>query len=129
MDKAQLKQKILNVIKGMSENECFAIYRNGCDYFDCLDNEIFPMDDFDEIDGNQRPFSEVYEDLADDFSFNDNYYYQEGYAHYHSLSNLKGNELFWYTIDDFVDSAIYDEFDFGSPKIAKVFEEARSEEK
>lgn len=129
MNKAQLKQKILDVIKGMSESECFAIYRDGCAYFDCLDCEIFSMDDFDEIDGNQRPFSEVYEDLADDFNFNDDYYYQDGNAHYYSLSNLKGDGLFCRTIDDFVDSAIYDEFDFGSPKIAKVFEEVRSEEK
>lgn len=130
MNKAQLKGKILDVLKGMSESELVEAYQNGCNHYNCTDDMIFPMDEFDELEGNQRPFSEVYRDIDDkDFSFSDDYYYLDGYAHYHSLSNFKDSELFADAIDDFIDSAIDDEYDFGSPKIAEVFEEVRSEEK
>lgn len=128
MDKAQLKQKILNVIKGMSENERVAIYQEGCDCYNYVDDMIFPMDKFDEREG-KRHFSEVYEHIdAHDFSFNDDYYYLDGCGYYRSFSNIMDSYCA-YVLDDLIDYAIDDEFDFGSPKIAKVFEEARSEEK
>ena len=128
MDKAQLKQKILDALNGMSESELVKAYQNGCNHYNCPDDMIFPMDEFDELEGNQRPFSEVYRDLTDDFSFNDEYYYLDGYAHYHSLSDVQNSEFLADAIDDFVESAIDDEFDFGSPKIAEIFEEAEDEE-
>lgn len=128
MNKAQLKQKILDVIKGMSESERVAIYQKGCDCYNYVDDMIFPMDKFDEREG-KRSFSEVYEHIdAHDFSFNDDYYYLDGCAYYRSFSNIMDSYCA-YVLDDLIDYAIDDEYDFGSPKIAKVFEEVRSEEK
>lgn len=127
MDKAQLKQQILDVIKGMSESERIAIYLNGCEHFSWLDDMFFPMDKFDEREG-KRHFSEVYEHIdAHDFSFNDDYYYLDGCGYYRSFSNIMDSYCA-YVLDDLIDYAIDDEFDFGSPKIAEVFEEVRSGE-
>ena len=128
MNKAQLKQKILDALNGMSESELVEAYQNGCNHYNCTGDMIFPMDEFDELEGNQRPFSEVYRDLTDDFSFNDEYYYLDGYAHYHSLSDVQNSELLADAFDDFVESAIDDEYDFGSPKIAEIFEEDEDED-
>ena len=120
MDKAQLKQKILNVIKGMSENERVAIYQEGCDCYNYVDDMIFPMDKFDEREG-KRHFSEVYEHIdAHDFSFNDDYYYLDGCGYYRSFSNIMDSYCA-YVLDDLIDYAIDDEFDFGSPKNCQSF--------
>ena len=127
MNKAQLKQKILDALNGMSESELVEAYQNGCNHYNCPDDMIFPMDEFDELEGNQRPFSEVYRDLTNDFSFSGDYYYLDGYAHYHSLSDVQNSELLADAFDDFVESAIDDEYDFGSPKIAEIFEEDENE--
>lgn len=127
MNKAQLKQKILDALNGMSESELVEAYQNGCNHYNYPDDMIFPMDEFDELEGNQRPFSEVYRDLTNDFSFSDDYYYLDGYAHYHSLSDVQNSELLADAFDDFVESAIDDEYDFGSPKIAEIFEEDEDE--
>lgn len=127
MNKAQLKQKILDALNGMSESELVEAYQNGCNYYNCPDDMIFPMDEFDELEGDHRPFSEVYRDLTNDFSFSDDYYYLDGYAHYHSLSDVQNSELLADAFDDFVESAIDDEYDFGSPKIAEIFEEDEDE--
>lgn len=128
MDKVQLKQKILDALNGMSESERVTIYQEGCDCYNYVDDMIFPMDKFDEREG-KRHFSEVYEHIdAHDFSFNDDYYYLDGCGYYRSFSNIMDSYCA-YVLDDLIDYAIDDEFDFGSPKIAKVFEEARSEEK
>ena len=127
MNKAQLKQKILDALNGMSESELVEAYQNGCNHYNYPDDMIFPIDEFDELEGNQRPFSEVYRDLTNDFSFSDDYYYLDGYAHYHSLSDVQNSELLADAFDDFVESAIDDEYDFGSPKIAEIFEEDEDE--
>ena len=127
MNKAQLKQKILDALNGMSESELVEAYQNGCNHYNYPDDMIFPMDEFDELEGNQRPFSEVYRDLTNDFNFSDDYYYLDGYAHYHSLSDVQNSELLADAFDDFVESAIDDEYDFGSPKIAEIFEEDEDE--
>lgn len=129
MNKTQLKRAILDEFRNMSEGEAVEAYQNGCEHFNYTGDMIYPMDEFDELEGSQRPFSEVYRDIDnDDFSFSDDYYYLDGYAHYHSLSDFKDSELFADAIDDFVDGAIDDEYDFGSPKIAEIFEEAEDEE-
>ena len=127
MNKAQLKQKILDALNGMSESELVEAYQNGCNHYNCPDDMIFPMYEFDELEGDHRPFSEVYRDLTNDFSFSDDYYYLDGYAHYHSLSDVQNSELLADAFDDFVESAIDDEYDFGSPKIAEIFEEDEDE--
>jgi len=127
MDKAQLKQQILDVIKGMSENERVAIYQEGCDCYNYVDDMIFPMDKFDEREG-KRPFSEVYEYIdVHDFSFNDEYYYLDGCGYYRSFSNIMDSYCA-YVFDDIIDGMIMDKCDFGSPKIAEVFEETEDEE-
>lgn len=128
MDKVQLKQKILDALNGMSEGERIAIYQEGCDRYNYTDDMVFSMDEFDELEGNQRPFSEVYRDIDDkDFSFSDDYYYLDGYAHYHSFSNIEDSELAD-LFDEFIDSAIDEEYDFSDPKIAEIYEEAEYEE-
>lgn len=127
MNKVQLKQKILDALNGMSESERVEIYNDGCVHFNYTDGMAFSMNGFDELEGN-RPFSEIYRNLTDNFNFNDDYYYLDGYGHYRSFSNIM-DSFCAYVFDDLIDSAIDDEFDFGSPKIAKVFEEVRSEEK
>lgn len=128
MNKTQLKQKILDALKGMSEGERIEIYQDGCEYFNYTDDMVFSMSDFDEMEGDQRPFSEVYRDIdAKDFSFSDDYYYLDGYAHYHSFSNIEDSELAD-IFDEFIDSAIDEEYDFSDPKIAEIFEEAEDEE-
>lgn len=121
-DKCQLKQLILGVVDEMSEGERIAVYQDGCEHFNYLDDMVFPMMDFDELEGGHRPFSEVYRDIdTDNFSFNDNYYYLDGYAYYHSFSRIKDCQLAD-LLDDFIDSAIDEEYDFSDPKIAEVFE-------
>lgn len=128
MDKAQLKQKILNALNGMSEGERIEIYQDGCEYFNYTGDMVFSMSDFDEMEGDQRPFSEVYRDIdAKDFSFSDDYYYLDVYAHYHSFSNIEDSELAD-LFDEFIDSAIDEEYDFSDPKIAEIYEEAEYEE-
>ena len=127
MNKAQLKQKILDTLSKMSEGERVEIYNDGCVHFNYTDSMAFSMNGFDELEGN-RPFSEIYRNLTDNFNFNDDYYYLDGYGHYRSFSNIM-DSFCAYVFDDLIDSAIDDEFDFGSPKIAEVFEEVRSEEK
>lgn len=127
MNKAQLKQKILDALNKMSEGERVEIYNDGCVHFNYTDGMAFSMNGFDELEGN-RPFSEIYRNLTDNFNFNDDYYYLDGYGHYRSFSNIM-DSFCAYVFDDLIDSAIDDEFDFGSPKIAEVFEEVRSEEK
>ena len=127
MNKAQLKQKILDAFNKMSEGERVEIYNNGCVHFNYTDGMAFSMNGFDELEGN-RPFSEIYRNLTDNFNFNDDYYYLDGYGHYRSFSNIM-DSFCAYVLDDLIDYAIDDEYDFGSPKIAEVFEEVRSEEK
>jgi len=127
MDKAQLKQKIQDALNGMSENERIEIYNDGCEYFNCTDNMIFPMCEFDELEGD-RPFLEIYVDIAtDDFNVYDDYYYQDVYGWYHSFDNIEDTE-FDNVFDDLIDSAINEEYDFKNPKIAEVYEEAENEE-
>lgn len=127
MNKAQLKQKILDALNKMSEGERVEIYNDGCVHFNYTDGMAFSMNGFDELEGN-RPFSEIYRNLTDNFNFNDDYYYLDGYGHYRSFSNIM-DSFCAYVFDDLIDSAIDDKYDFGSPKIAEIFEEVRSEEK
>lgn len=128
MNKVQLKQKILDALNGMSESERVTIYQDGCEHFGYDDDMVFPMYEFDEMEGTHRPFSEVYRDLTDNFSFNDDYYYLDGYAHYRSFSNIMEDGYCADTFDDLINYAIDDEYDFSDPKIAEVFEEAEDEE-
>lgn len=127
MNKAQLKQKILDALNKMSEGERVEIYNDGCVHFNYTDGMAFSMNGFDELEGN-RPFSEIYRNLTDNFNFDDDYYYLDGYGHYRSFSNIM-DSFCAYVFDDLIDSAIDDKYDFGNPKIAEVFEEVRSEEK
>lgn len=127
MNKAQLKQKILDALNKMSEDERIEIYNDGCVHFNYTDGMAFSMNGFDELEGN-RPFSEIYRNLTDNFNFDDDYYYLDGYGHYRSFSNII-DSFCAYVFDDLIDSAIDDKYDFGNPKIAEVFEEVRSEEK
>lgn len=127
MNKAQLEQKILDVIDGMTNGERFEIYRDGCERFDYVDDMVFSMDEFDELEGNRRPFSEIYEDLGADFSFDDDYYYLDGYGLYRSFNNIEDTDRVD-VFEDIIDGMIDDKYDFGNPKIAEVFEEVRSGE-
>lgn len=128
MDKTRLKQKILEALNEMSEIERIAVYQDGCEHFNYMDDMVFSMSDFDELEGNRRPFSEVYRDIiANDFSFKDNYYYLDGYAHYHSFSRIEDSELAD-LLDDFIDSAIDEGYDFSDPKIAEAFEDEEDDE-
>lgn len=127
MNKAQLKQKILDTLNGMSEDECIGIYNDGCQYFNYTNDMAFPMDQFDALESN-RPFSEIYRNIdTDDFSFYDDYYYFDCYRHYHSFSYIEDSEL-TDNLEQFIDSAIDDEYNFGNSKIAEVYEEAENEE-
>lgn len=126
MNKAQLKQKIQDALHGMSEGERVAIYNDGCEYFNYTDDMAFPMNEFDVLEGN-RPFSEIYRNIdIDDFSLDNDYYYFDGYYHYHSFDYIEDSELAG-VFDDLIDSAIDDEYNFGNSKIAEVFEEAEDE--
>lgn len=132
MDKAQLKQKILDVFKGMSEGELIAIYQEGCEHFDCFDDMAFPMDVFDEREGDELTFSDIYRSLGEDFDLDDDYYYIDRDGRYRSFNSIKGNghgdNYCACVLDELIDYAIDDEYDFGNPKIAEVFEEVRSGE-
>lgn len=129
MDKAQLKREILNTFYSMSDDEFIKAYKKGCTYFNCMSDEIFPMSEFNEREGNLRPFSEIYEDIdTDDFSFNCEYYYIDAYRRYHSFNHITDEECFVRILDIFVDEAIDGEYDFGSPKIAEIYEKAKEEE-
>lgn len=127
MNKIQLKRAILDELKDMGEGEFIEAYQNGCNHYNCPDDMIFPMDEFDEMEGTHRPFSEVYRDLTDDFSFNDEYYYLDGYAHYHSFNNIMDSDLV-NVFEDLLDYAIDDEYNFESMKIAEIYEKAKEEE-
>lgn len=128
MNKAQLEQKILDVIDGMTNGERFEIYQEGCDCCDYMEDMVYLMDEFDELEGTRRHFSEIYKDLGSDFNFNDDYYYLDVYGMYRSFNDIRDTDRAD-VFDDIIDVMIMDKCDFGSPKIAKVFEEARSEEK
>lgn len=122
-DKRRLKQMILDVVDEMSEGERVAVYQDGCKHFNYPDDMAFPMAYFDALEGNRRPFSEVYRDIdTDNFSLNDDYYYLDGYAHYHSFRRIEDSQLAD-LLDDFIDSAIDEEYDFSDPKIAEVYKD------
>lgn len=127
MDKAQLEQKILNVIDGMTNSERIAIYQEGCDCYNYMEDMVYPMYEFDELEGNRRHFSEVYKDLGADFNFDDDYYYLDGYRMYRSFNDIRDTDRAD-VFDDIIDGMIIDKYDFGSPKIAEVYEEAENEE-
>ncbi len=68
MNKVQLKRKFLDVFNGMNKSERVAIYQDGCEHFFGYEREmLFPMGEFDEREGNQRPLSEVYRNLTETF--------------------------------------------------------------
>lgn len=127
MDKAQLEQKILDVIDGMTNSERFEIYQEGCSYCDYMEDMVYPMDEFDELEGNRRHFSEIYEDLGSDFNFDDDYYYLDGYGMYRSFNDIRDTDRAD-VFNDIIDGMIMDKDDFGSPEIAKVFEEVEDED-
>ena len=126
MNKVQLKQKIQDVLNGMSEGERVAIYNDGCDYFNYTDDMAFPMNEFDVLEGN-RPFSEIYRNIDfDDFSLDNDYYYFDSNWHYHSFDYIEDSELA-VVFDDLINSAIHDEYNFGNSEIAEIYEEVENE--
>lgn len=122
MNKAQLEQKILDVIDGMTNSERFEIYQEGCNCCGYMEDMVYPMDEFDELEGNRRHFSEIYEDLGSDFNFDANYYYLDGYGMYRSFNDIRDTDRAD-VFDDIIDVMIMDKCDFGNPKIAEAEED------
>ena len=84
MDK---KAKIIDWLKGLDDYEVVRLWNQYCDENNYFDDELYSMDDIDEIIPSMSP-SEFFNRFdVGSFSISDSWFYTNGYGYFESVCN------------------------------------------
>ena len=100
----ELKEKLQELFKEMSISDLVNVHREYCDATNCFDDEIYSMDDFDEVIGEQEPWWIACRIFYGDFNPNDDYFTFNGYGNLKSLNSYNASEYIY--INDIIDHII-----------------------
>lgn len=85
-------EKFEEIFNNLNDAEKIELWNDLCDDY-AYDERLYNMDDLDELLGDRKP-SELLTMVDDDFSYNDDYFYFDGYGR---LCSVKYLEIFFET--------------------------------
>jgi len=89
----EMAQKLASELKHMNEHELYHAWHIRCDVFNCMDDLIFEMCQFDEMMDHWRPMDIAFRTFYGDFHPHDDFFKFNGYA------NLESSNYLMYFID------------------------------
>lgn len=115
-----MEEKIKAIIEEMDDGDKIALWNESCRECSYYDNEIYSMDEFNDIMEDCLPFDIVQKIYyGGNFNPNSDYFYFNGYANLVSL-DYPDAEKSPFCIDDLVDRIMRNENAFGNDEIAAV---------
>ena len=72
--------EIRDILNDMDRDDLVQLHNEYTEYNNNLDDQIYSMNEFEELVAMDRPFMEVYSQLNSDFDINDEYFWYDGYA-------------------------------------------------
>lgn len=121
MEKFELVKETLD---NMSESDLFWLYKEYTNQAQLYDDEIFDMEEFDEIMSGSTPTDIAQKIFYGNFRPNDNYFRFDGYANLESIDWLK-DEI---DLDEIADYIIDNENSLGNSEIQEILDEDDNEE-
>lgn len=122
-----MEERIKEIIEEMSTEDKVTLWNNYCDAGNMYNDEIYFMEDFDEIMEGKNPWEVARCCFFGDFNPAHNYFWFNAYENLESDDWIDGEKSPFY-IDELVDYIIENEEDFGNDDIAKVLEGEEEEE-
>lgn len=115
-----MEDKIKAIIEEMDDGEKIALWNESCRECGYTDEEIYSMDEFNDIMEGYLPFDIVLKTYySENFNPNSSYFYFNGYANIVSFDFTDDDGSPFYT-DDIVDRIVCNENAFGNDEIAAV---------
>ncbi len=115
-----MEEKIKAIIEEMDDGDKIALWNESCRECNYYDDEIYSMDEFNDIMDGYLPFDIVQKIYyGGNFDPNSAYFYFNGYANLVSL-DYPDAEKSPFCIDDLVDRIMRNENAFGNDEIAAV---------
>ena len=115
-----MEEKIKAIIEEMDDGDKIALWNESCRECNYYDDEIYSMDEFNDIMDGYLPFDIVQKIYyGGNFNPNSSYFYFNGYANLVSL-DYPDVEKSPFCIDDLVDRIVRNENAFGNDEIADV---------
>ena len=124
-------ESVKEALDNMSERDLFWLYKEYVGQARLYDDEIFDMDDFNEIMSALTPMDVASKILYGDFRPNDCYFKFDGYANLESIDCLK-NAIDLDEIADYIKIADYiinNENSLGNNEIQEILDKDDDEEK
>lgn len=90
--KGMTYERFKELFNSRYDSEKIELWNDFCDDYAC-EERLYNMDDLDELLGDRKP-SELLTMVDDDFSYNDDYFYFDGYGR---LCSVKYLEIFFET--------------------------------
>lgn len=123
-----MEEKIKAIIEEMDDGDKIALWNESCREYGYPDDEIYSMDEFNDIMEDYLPFDIVQKIYyGGNFNPNSAYFYFNGYANLVSL-DYPDVEKSPFCIDDLVDRIVRNENAFGNDEIAAVLNGEGDEE-
>ena len=72
--------EIRDILNDMDRDDLVQLHNEYTEYNNNLDDQIYSMNEFEELVAMDRPFMEVYSQLNSDFDINDEYFWYDGYV-------------------------------------------------
>lgn len=115
-----MEEKIKSIIEEMDDDDKIALWNGSCYECGYDGDEIYSMDEFDEIMEGYSPLDIVQKTYyGKNFEPSDAYFCFDGYANLVSFDDVDDEGSPFY-IDDLVDRIVRDENAFGNDEIAAV---------
>lgn len=115
---------IKETLDNMSESDLFWLYKEYTNQAQLYDDEIFDMEEFDEIMSGSTPTDIAQKIFYGNFRPNDNYFRFDGYANLESIDWLK-DEI---DLDEIADYIIDNENSLENSEIQEILDEDDNEE-
>lgn len=114
-----MKQKIIEILEDMDTAKIVQIHNEYCEAANYMNDYIFGMEMFDEMERNRTP-TEIAEDVSGDFNINDKYFYYDGYANLHSFTYWEVDKIIYPS--EIAQYIIDNEETFGNYEIEEILE-------
>lgn len=115
---------IKETLDNMSESDLFWLYKEYMNQAQLYDDEIFDMEEFDDIMSGSTPTDIAQKIFYGNFRPNDNYFRFDGYANLESIDWLK-DEI---DLDEIADYIIDNENSLENSEIQEILDEDDNEE-
>ena len=139
---SELKERIMEALKGMSSGDLVALWNYYCDACNYCDDRIYYMEDFDDFYSASTPLEVAtrvfygHDELSDESNFNPNreFFYFNGYANPVSLDYIEYIDILdkWadspFCPDDVADYIVDNQDALYNDEIQEILNEASEEE-